>query len=140
LRHAKLDSHGGQLLPPQSTSVSLPFMILSSQAGVEHLKSTQIASTQLLSTKHSTHVPMPSQNWPPLSAQGFPRLTGATWHMSLASQYGSVHCMLGQANLLHVFMLPPVPVAPPMPPAPAAEAVDVVVAGGAAPSPSLKAY
>src|SRR5262249_36078520 len=57
---------GGQT-PPQSTSLSDPFFIVSSHAGAAHIIVLQMPLTQSWSTAHVFPVPQPPQDEPPQS-------------------------------------------------------------------------
>jgi hypothetical protein len=122
--HFRSLAHAGHAPPPQSTSVSLPFVDLSVHVAGTHAPDAQTLCgepAQSASALHSTHVPFPSQSLPPFSAQLVPAPAGSVPH------WPAVHVAVTQAELgagqSAIVVQPPVPpvplldevVAPPVP-------------------------
>src|SRR5262249_20608833 len=90
-------SHGPHLPPPQSTSVSPPFVLPSLHVAGTHtwLPVSQTGfdgSPQSESMKHWTHLPAPSQSLPPASMHGAPIAEGCVPHLPplhVASMHGT---------------------------------------------------
>jgi hypothetical protein len=73
---ALVSAHFAQPVPPQSTSVSVPFFTRSAQLGAWQVPPAQTPLGQSLPARHPTQVPAPSHMIPPFEVQAEPAVLG----------------------------------------------------------------